>query len=106
MEQWRDIAGFEGMYQVSSEGRVRSLARVIVRRNGRPVAVAERILSLPVSDWGRRTVGLHRPGEPQHSVLVSKLVLDAFCGPGRLAQHVNGDLRDCRLENLRWKKAP
>ena len=33
-EEWRDIKGYEGYYQVSSNGRVRSLDKTIYRKNG------------------------------------------------------------------------
>ena len=34
MEQWKEISGYEGLYEVSSHGRVRSLDRWVVGRNG------------------------------------------------------------------------
>lgn len=34
-EEWRDVVGYEGLYQVSSEGRVKSLERVVKRKDGR-----------------------------------------------------------------------
>lgn len=36
MEKWKDIEGFEGYYQVSDHGRVRSLDRVVIRSDGKP----------------------------------------------------------------------
>ena len=43
-EEWRDVVGYEGHYQVSSLGRVKSLERVVYRGNGEPNPVRERIL--------------------------------------------------------------
>ena len=42
--QWRPIAGWEGFYEVSNRGRVRSMPRTITQSNGRPYRVRGRIL--------------------------------------------------------------
>ncbi|MGO9354800.1 MAG: NUMOD4 domain-containing protein [Mycobacterium sp.] len=44
-ENWRPVAGYEGLYAVSDRCRVKSLARVVVHRNGHPQTVRERILA-------------------------------------------------------------
>lgn len=38
-EIWRDIAGYEGLYQVSNMGRVKSLERTLTRKNGRKMLI-------------------------------------------------------------------
>ena len=43
-EIWKDVKGFEGFYQVSNLGRVKSLKRTIIRKNGKTFFVRERIL--------------------------------------------------------------
>ena len=43
-EIWKDIVGYEGLYQVSSLGRVKSLDRIIIRKNGSRQRVSERVL--------------------------------------------------------------
>ena len=43
-EVWRDVKGYEGLYQVSSMGRVKSLERTIIKKDGRKQTVKERIL--------------------------------------------------------------
>lgn len=43
-EVWKDIKGYEGLYQVSNMGRVKSLERIIIRKNGSKMPVKERIL--------------------------------------------------------------
>ena len=43
-EEWRDIKGYEGLYQVSNIGRVKSLERMGTKRNGSKFLIQERIL--------------------------------------------------------------
>ncbi|EOH45638.1 TPA: hypothetical protein IXN57_000426 [Enterococcus faecium] len=45
-EVWKDIEGYEGLYQVSNLGRVKSLERVTIRKDGRKLPCRERILKL------------------------------------------------------------
>lgn len=69
-EEWRDIEGYEGMYQVSDLGRVRSLDRVIMRRNGikqmfkgallRGVATTSGYRQVVLyKSYNRKTIGVH-----------------------------------------------
>jgi NUMOD4 motif/HNH endonuclease len=107
-EQWRTIPGWEGYYEVSSLGRVRSLPRIVERRGHRgPQAVAARVLKkiplgTPPNEYP--TVWLHRAGGRERR-LVHLLVLEAFVGQrpaGCQGCHNNGVNTDGRLENLRW----
>ena len=98
-ERWLPVVGYEGLYEVSDLGRVRSLDRVsnATLRKGR-------ILRQSKNTQGRFQVGLHRDRR-QTSKTVHKLVLEAFVGqapPGLEACHNNGNHEDNRLENLRW----
>ena len=45
-EDWKSVPGHEGLYEVSSRGRVASLSRVVIRANGRPYTVPANILLL------------------------------------------------------------
>lgn len=103
IEEWRAVPGHEGLYEVSDWGRVRSLPRMSVHRNGfrrkvegqiRRLVPAGRYLKvvLPTSDGRKVSHWVHR------------LVLQAFEGdqPGMNACHANGDGSDNRLVNLRW----
>lgn len=97
------MVGWEAYYEVSNLGRVRSCARVIVRANGWPYAVQERILRARVGEHDVR-VALRRPGRNK-TCRVHRLVLEAFVGPcpeGMEGCHNNGDPHDNRVENLRW----
>ena len=112
LEQWRPIAGLEGLYEVSNLGRVRSLPRIstytrqnrlITRRLGgkllKPVPNKNGYLVVNVSFTGRtRTQYVH------------SLVASAFLSPcpgehGRNSwhiDHINEDKNDNPVDNLRW----
>ena len=91
----RDIQGFEGRYQVTSDGRVYSL---ISRRPG-PI-------SLTTDNWGYKTCKLHAADGTVKKCLVHRLVALAFLGappPGKTeVNHLNEDTTDNRIENLEW----
>lgn len=96
---WKDIEGYEGLYQISDSGEVRSLERVINNR-----LYPQRILD-PCIRGGYVTVRLSKNNE-RRCKHVAQLVLRAFVGPppdgGYAAVHINGNLLDNRLENLKW----
>lgn len=102
-EGWRHIAGFEGFYQVSDLGRVRSLNREIICHNG--VIKRRRGVLLSPGDTGTAmVVNISRNGRGG-TCRVHHLVLDAFVGlrpPGTEACHWDDDHTNNRLSNLRW----
>jgi hypothetical protein len=77
-ERWRPIVGYEGFYEVSDRGRVRSLDRVIIRRDGAKYPVRGRILrpARLARSWVL-TVSLARCGH-KRARCVHKLVQAAF----------------------------
>ncbi len=96
MEQWKDIVGYEGKYQVSDLGNVRSLS--FSRTGGckplKPSTIAA----------GYRTVILSI-NNIQRAFSVHKLVALAFLGPcpdGYEIDHINRDKTDNNIENLRY----
>lgn len=105
-EVWRDIPGWEGYYSVSTEGRVKSLARTIYRPNAH--RLPERILAPRVTrPSGHLRVGLYRDAAIQ-SAYIHRLVLMTFVGPppeGMQGCHGDGDPTNNRLSNLRWGTA-
>lgn len=62
-EEWKPIAGFEGYYEVSDQGRVRSVPRVTIRSNGVPLTVKGRVIAQhPAPPYGYQKVVLQRDG--------------------------------------------
>lgn len=99
-EAWRPIPGYEGAYEASDLGRIRSLDRITDR--GR--RWKGRIMTPTPMRSGYLIVTLWRDGS-QTRHLVHRLVLYAFHGlpsPGHETLHANGDRRDNRLANLSW----
>lgn len=91
-ERWRPIPGYDG-YEVSDRGHVRSLERVVIRRDGRTRPVTAQYLKLGVGDgWPGNTVAyLWRDGKrKEHSV--QRLVYSAFVGdcPSRMPRRLDG----------------
>ena len=102
-EVWRDIEGYEGLYQVSNQGRVKSLERK--DRLGR--TVKERILKPGVVGSGYLMISLCTGGK-QKMFSVHRLVCQAFHeNPDNKPQvnHINEDKTDNRACNLEWSTA-
>jgi hypothetical protein len=102
-EEWLPVRGYEGMYEVSNLGRVRSLQRAFLR-NSHPITVKARILRLGSGKNGYLLAYLCRDGI-RWTTTVHSLVIDAFSGPrptGYDVCHENGDRHDNRAINLRY----
>lgn len=104
-EQWRDIPGYEGYYQVSDHGRVRSLDRMIL---GSGLSFQYRpgmmIILQKVQHTDHLKVRLHRNGhkEDHH---VHRLVLGTFDRPrrdGEVCRHLDGNAANNHISNLTW----
>ena len=104
-ESWRAIPGYEGSYEVSDHGRVRSLDRTIIRSDGALVRLKGKLKSVAPRGWNRRPqVPLLRDGK-QVDRYVHHLVLEAFvgpCPPGMEGCHADDDRMNNHLSNLRW----
>lgn len=101
IEEWKDIQGFEGLYQASSHGRIKSVERTEmclggVRRR------AEKILKPWILRSGYLMVAMSKDGRVTHKS-VHRIVLSTF-RPGGTgdANHINFVRSDNRLKNLEW----
>lgn len=102
MEKWKDITGYEGLYQVSDQGQVRSLDRM----NGRGFNVFGVILKPNPDRKGYLGVSLYSGSkETRRRRLIHQLVAEEFIGPrpkGLDVCHNDGDKTNNVPSNLRY----
>jgi len=101
-EEWKNIAGFKGRYQVSDLGRVRSFAIIRQRRNYNSID-RPRILSPSPCGAGYPTVILCDGRSNRTACMLHRLVAATFLGPipeGRWIHHKDGDKTNNQLGNL------
>lgn len=103
-ERWLPVPGYEGRYEVSDHGRVRSLDTQSVNQFGATSTQPGKIRALWTDRRGYQHVTLYRDNaQKRHSVHV--LMMLAFVGPrpeGMNVCHNNGNPSDNRLPNLRY----
>ena len=108
MEEWRDIEGYEGVYQVSNEGRVKSLERDVVKEwKGKPYIshLKEKILELEEYDkYGHLRITPCKNGILEYKT-IHQLVAKAFIpNPNGYTDvhHKDHNPSNNRVENLQW----
>lgn len=98
-EEWRDVSGSNGKYEVSNMGRIRSTFPV---RNSPSTT---RFLK-PIKSGNYLAAGLHLTPGKLTWIKVHRLVMITFCpidNPKEMqVDHINFDTRDNRICNLRW----
>jgi len=103
-ERWLPVVGYEGSYEVSDIGRVRSLERVVTFKDGRRRTIRACTLRLRSQKSGHLYVTLCKSGTTKHH-RVHRLVLAAHYGPpseGQVARHLDGNPKNNVLGNLAW----
>lgn len=106
-ERWRAIPGYEGLYEASSEGRIRSLDREVRTGIDARRVIKGRILSQVPGAYGYLLVGLYlRGGGKRRTYAVHSLVVATFHGPRPSEDHEcchwDNDRTNNRASNLRW----
>lgn len=104
-EQWRPVVGFEGFYEVSDHGRVRSLDRASRGSHGSTRKIKGRVLSASSGRDGRRRVQLWGEEGKQRWSCVGHLVMEGFGyprAPGAWLLHWDDNPSNDNLSNLRW----
>lgn len=103
-EEWRPVVGYEGLYEVSDQGRVRSLDRVVTHKNGRVRVHKSVLLKASPGVHGYPLVGIYRQCVVKMSK-VHRLVMEAFVGPcpeGLQVLHADDIKTHNHLSNLRY----
>lgn len=100
-EIWKDVPGYEGSYQASTEGRVRSLDREILRKDGKIVRYRGRVLS------ANKIVCLTNASEEKNvKIATSRVIAMTFLNVPQDDYdviHLDGDMDNTRLNNLEIK---
>ena len=106
----RDVVGFEGLYEVGSDGSVWAKEKTIMKR-GREYRLQRKRLKAHLDKVGYRTFKLRKGGKYHHRK-GSVMVCEAFNGPRpgsnplkMHCSHLNGVSGDDRAENLAWESA-
>ena len=101
-EIWRNIKGYEGLYEVSNLGRVKRVEREITRKDGIKTNVKECIIKSHEDDYEK--VVLHKDNKKDF-LLVHRLVADAFLeneNNYKYVTHLDGNNMNNELSNLEW----
>jgi len=107
MEEWKDVDGYEGIYQVSSMGNIRSLDRKITQfchKNYFTRNMNGRTIKSKTQNSGYEIVWLSKNGNVR-AFTVHRIALVAFTGftpIGLDINHIDGDKRNNKIENIEW----
>lgn len=107
-ERWLPVVGYEGLYEVSDHGRVRSLVKRTAGRRERVLRVPRMLKATKRAPGNYMVVGLVPRGGAVKTMYLHRVVLTAFVGPApprHQAAHGDGIRENCRLDNLRWATA-
>lgn len=103
-ESWKPILGWEGYYEVSDRGRVRSVDRFVKCSGTSLRQELGRIMSQHSNENGYFYVMASKHGKTKR-IWVHRAVLEAFVSPrprGMVTMHLNNDPADNHVENLKW----
>ena len=91
MRIWKDVVGYEGLYQISNDGLIMNAKR-------------HRVVKTHIGTRGYYKLTLHKNGE-RHSAEIHRIIALAFIpNPNNypVINHINGIKTDNRVENLEW----
>ena len=104
-EIWKDVKGYEGLYQVSNLGRVKSLERAIIRKDGKKLPVEERILEPSTNRYGYLLVNFSDSSGEKKTFPVHRLVCKTFHENPKnkpCVNHIDENKTNNTASNLEW----
>lgn len=102
-EAWKDIPGFEGIYQISSKGNLRSLDRIVFNKGSCKRCHIKGKQLKPRKDRDGYLITELWKSNQSTTVKIHRLVAKAYVpGEASTVDHINGIRDDNRAENLRW----
>jgi hypothetical protein len=100
MEQWKDIKGFEGLYEVSNLGNVRSLDRMVLHKNNYMQFKPGKLIKPQYNHAGYLRFDLLGKKCRAHRLVAAAFIPNKY--NKEEVNHINGIRDDNRLENLEW----
>lgn len=105
MEQtiWKSVIGYEGMYEVSNDGAVRSISRYTTCRSGKKQMVIGKVRAQWVSN-GYKCVSLCNGGDKKFMQVHRLVALNFIPNPESKPQvnHIDGNKHNNHVDNLEW----
>jgi hypothetical protein len=103
-EIWKDIPGYEGIYQASNLGRIKSLSKTVNISNGKKRNVLEKLFNLRTNNYGYNVVTMYLNGKMQSKRSNRVIALTFIPNPENkpYVNHINGIKNDDRVVNLEW----
>ena len=104
-EIWKNVVGYEGLYEVSNLGRVKRVESSIIRNDGVKVNIKSKIMKLTNSEYSQLSLSKNGKNKTHN---VANLVATAFIeNPDNLryVHNINEDETDNRVENLFWSES-
>lgn len=102
-EEWRDVVGFEGLYQISNLGRVKSLP-LIIKYQEKERQSPERLRKVQKTCHGYLFVRLKKGGKNQHKT-IHRMIAEAFIpNPNNYpcVNHIDSNRLNNTIKNLEW----
>ena len=104
IEIWKDIVGFDGQYQISNNGRYKSVEREVVLKDGRVRVFKSKILKPFISKSGYPTATLSISGKnikrSVHRLVAETFIENSFNKSD--VNHIDGNKENNKVENLEW----
>jgi hypothetical protein len=104
MEIWLDIDGYDGIYKVSNFGKVKSIDRTYLDKNGKLYNVEGKIMNFQDNGKGYKNINLYKDKKSK-CLYIHRLVADAFLPKihgKNFVNHIDGDKSNNELSNLEW----